>query len=200
MAWQPDYCAVSELQTFMRIGDNQDDDVLGWAISASSRAIDAFCDRQFGNVETVQERFYTPVWDRKLFKWCVEVDDIYTLTGLVIADVENAALTIDTSKVRGLPRNALLNGEPYTQLVILEWGAVNVRDDLAVTASYGWASVPIAIKNACLVQASRLVTRRDAPFGIAGSSEMGSEIRLLSKIDADVQVMLGGYKRWWGAV
>jgi hypothetical protein len=60
--------------------------------------------------------------------------------------------------------------------------------------------VPSAVKQACLIQASRFFTRRYAPFGVAGSPESGSEMRLLAKVDPDVAVILGPYVTWWGAV
>lgn len=60
--------------------------------------------------------------------------------------------------------------------------------------------IPSAVKQACLIQASRFVTRRYAPFGVAGSPDSGSEIRLLAKVDVDVAVILGPYISWWGAV
>lgn len=59
--------------------------------------------------------------------------------------------------------------------------------------------IPAEIKLACLIQASRLVTRKDAPFGIAGSPDVGSEMRLLAKLDPDVQVLVRPHKSWWGA-
>lgn len=61
-------------------------------------------------------------------------------------------------------------------------------------------TVPDSIKLACLLQASRFFIRREAPFGIAGSPEAGSELRLLAKVDPDVEVILGPYRSWWGAV
>jgi hypothetical protein len=51
------------------------------------------------------------------------------------------------------------------------------------------------VHTATLLQGGRLYTRRSALFGIAGSPESGSEMRLLSKVDPDVAVMLRGYRR-----
>lgn len=57
--------------------------------------------------------------------------------------------------------------------------------------------VPPTITAACLLQASRFWKRRDAPFGIAGSPVLGNEMRLLAKLDPDVEVMLWNYVNWW---
>ena len=45
-------------------------------------------------------------------------------------------------------------------------------------------------------EASRWFARRNSPYGIAGSPEMGSELRLLAKLDPDVAVMLAGKVRY----
>jgi hypothetical protein len=60
--------------------------------------------------------------------------------------------------------------------------------------------VPPTIKLATQLQASRWLKRRDAPFGIAGSPELGSELRLLAKLDPDVEVLLDGHgeRTRWG--
>ena len=69
-----------------------------------------------------------------------------------------------------------------------------------VTGLWGWASVPTAVEQACLIQATRLFKRKGAAFGVAGSPELGNELRLLSRLDPDVEVTLGKFVRWWGAV
>ena len=74
------------------------------------------------------------------------------------------------------------------------------RDAVQVTASFGWAAVPETIKAATIRQTARFFYRREAPFGVAGSPSMGSEIRLLAQADPDVVVMVRPYRRMWGAV
>lgn len=73
-------------------------------------------------------------------------------------------------------------------------GAATEAIDMACGTTYEqFNPVPSTIKLATLMQAGRWAKRRDAPFGIAGSPETGSEMRLLAKLDPDVEVMLGGY-------
>lgn len=60
--------------------------------------------------------------------------------------------------------------------------------------------IPEAVKMATMIQASRLYHRRDTPYGVAGSPEMGNELRLLSRLDPDVQLLLSTERNWWGAV
>lgn len=61
-----------------------------------------------------------------------------------------------------------------------------------------YLTVPAAVKYANMLQAARLWQRRHAPFGVAGSVELGSEVRLLDELDRDVQRALKRYrKQWW---
>jgi hypothetical protein len=206
MTWAPDYATPSELGARVRIGDALDDAQLSQAIAAASRAIDHATGRQFGQVASVEVRYYTAHWSRQSYRWEVEVDDLMTTTGLLmdvdILDRGDYPYSVDTSYVRTRPSNAVAKGRPWTQLSIVPFSPIqfsDARDAIKVTALWGWTAVPSAIKQATLLQASRLLARRDSPFGVAGSPEMGNELRLLAKVDPDVAVALAPYRRWWGA-
>jgi hypothetical protein len=68
-----------------------------------------------------------------------------------------------------------------------------------VSGRFGWAAVPLAIKLATMIQASRLFARRHAPFGVAGNPEVG-QLRLLERLDVDLVTSVAPYRRMWGAV
>lgn len=198
MAWAPDYALVSELAAYARISDNVDDVQLGLAITAASRAIDRHTNRQFGLVAAPEQRFYTGVYDRRRGRWVIDIDDLMTVTGLVVTA---EAGTVDVFAKQ--PVNAAAEAKPWTRLVVAPESAAapnGDEDEVSVTARWGWTTVPDTIKQATLLQASRLFTRREAPFGVAGSPELGSELRLLAKVDPDVAVVLGPYIRWWAAL
>lgn len=207
MAWAPDYASTGELAALVRIGDTLDDAHLALAIAAASRAIDHTTNRQFGQLAAVEDRYYTARWDRQACRWVVSIDDLMVSAGLVVKvdglDDGTYPDVIAAGSVRLGPVNAAAKGRPWTELVI--WSDASVQPTgleagVQVTARWGWSSVPTAIKQACLMQASRLLARRDAPFGIAGSPEVGSEMRLLARLDPDVSVAVAPYRRWWGAV
>lgn len=198
MAWAPDYVTPSEAKDYLRIPDDVDDTEIGFAITAASRAIDRATGRQFGVVAAAEERFYTPYWDRDLEVYAVDIDDLQTTTDLAVED-ENAEtlaalVTLGDGGYRLEPRNALQIGRAWTRLVTTTCGT----GDWAVTAIWGWTAVPDTIKQAVLMQVNRLIKRREAPFGVAGSPE-GGELRLLAKLDPDVEVLVGTYKRWGAA-
>jgi hypothetical protein len=197
--WEPDYATVEELREYAGITDEDDtvDDAgLARNITAASRAIDDHCgpQRQFGQVETAQERFYT-VRDYHYGivasggSSLVIVDDLMTLDDLVIT-VAGEAVTPTLWR----PANAPVKGKPWTRVYLP--GRLSMDGDaVSITAKWGWDAVPVAIKEACLLQALRLSKRKSSPFGVAGSPDMGSELRLLAKVDPDVAVMVHKYIR-----
>lgn len=185
MAWAPNYCEDTDLADYARIPDTDDDVQLGLAISAASRAIDRHCRRQFGLVATPEARRYR-VRSRCGY-WVATVDDLMTTTGLLV----DGQAVVDPELT---PLNAAAEGRPWTALEVDE-SAVDDRGRVSITASWGWTTVPTAVVEACLLQASRVFARRGAPFGIAGSPDSGSEMRLLAKVDPDVAVSLEPYRR-----
>jgi hypothetical protein len=62
-----------------------------------------------------------------------------------------------------------------------------------VTGVWGWASVPIAIKQATILLAARIYKRSDSPLGIAGFGDMGV-MRVSSQIDPDVAQLVNPYR------
>lgn len=192
MTWAPDYCTLAEFKAYARISDTVDDAIIPTYVTAASRAIDRATGRQFGQTAAVEQRFYTPVWDRRRNRWVVETDDFATLT--------SAALELDGNAVTDYaaePVNAIVKGKVYTRLV-LGLGVVPATRDpytLAATIRWGWSAVPTTVKGAQLLQTSRFLARRDSPYGVAGSPADGSEMRLLAKVDPDVDVMINEYKR-----
>jgi hypothetical protein len=204
MAWQPDYCEVEDLREFARISHSNDDVRLGLAIAASSRAVDRAAGRgrtpgrQFGVLTVAAARYYTARYDARSARWGVEIDDLMTTTDLVVAVDSDGDETYGTTVTDYslTPRNAAADGEPWTGLtfgsdVTVPTGNSAVR----VTALWGWSAVPPAIEQATLLQASRLLIRRDSPYGVAGSPEAGTEIRLLARLDPDVEVAVAPYRR-----
>lgn len=198
MVWAPDYAQTSDLKSYLRIDDSDDDAQIGLAITAASRAADRYCNRQFGVTDGLEERSYTAAWDRRRRRWVVEIDDLMTVVGL---EITTDAGTIDAYQLE--PINAEFQTQPWTRVVVDPASAVAPTTDengVQVTATFGWSAVPTPVKQATLLQASRIFKRRDAPFGVAGSPQEGSELRLLARVDPDVEVALGPYRRWWAAV
>lgn len=201
MAWAPDYCTSSELKAYVRIDDSADDAQVDLAITAASRAVDRATRRQFGVVASATARYYTARFDAHRSRWVVDIDDLMSTTDFAIAvdsDADNTFADAITD-YQLTPRNAAADGRPWTLLVVGADSTVTPSDALVegvrVTAVWGWTAVPDTIKQATMLQASRLLARRNSPYGIAGSPEAGSELRLLARLDPDVELSVRSYRR-----
>lgn len=206
MAWKPDYITDTELKSFLRIDDTDDDTELGFAITAGSRAVDRATNRQFGKTDEAESRLYTAEWSRRLRRWVIVIDDIQTTTGLAInADLDDDGTFDDEIDDYDLePINAAKKGKPYERIVVKPDSTNHpseLRNGVQVAVDqWGWDAVPDTVKQATLLQSSRFHARRFSPYGVAGSPDTGSELRLLARVDPDVAVALSDYVRRWGAV
>lgn len=200
MAWAPNYATADELAAYSRLVDEaRDYDQLELAVFAASRAIDDATGRQFGRDDEPTSRYYTARFDTRRGRWVVDIDDLMTDAVDVRVDVDGTGdYAGEVTAYTLAPRNAAAEGRPWTQLVVSSTSDVQPTasvDGVEVTATFGWSTVPDTIRQATLLQASRFLMRRDSPFGVAGSPDQGSELRLLAKIDPDVHVMVHGYTR-----
>ena len=201
MAWQPDYVTSDELKAFVNVSDDNNNAQIAVAITSSSRSIDLHTNRQFGVVSVAEQRFYTGHWDRKRCRWVVDIDDLMSVTSFaaITQDAEgNTVGTIDDYVLE--PRNAAAIGRPWTQMVVRpnsQFKPTGVENEVALTGLWGWTTVPVPVKQAVYLQSSRFLARKDSPYGIAGSPDIGSELRLLDRLDPDVAVSLKPFIRWW---
>lgn len=197
MAWAPDYIDVDALASFQRIGDTFDDVELALAVTAASRAIDAHTNRQFGRVDEPELRRYTARINYERCRWVVDIDDLDDAADLVLTVPINGVDTAITSYTLE-PVNAVAKGMVWTRLVVDPTSTVQPTGDpneMSITAPWGWSTTPVTVTLAARLQASRFAARRDSPYGVAGSPDQGSELRLLSRVDADVGVSLRGLVR-----
>lgn len=199
------YATLAELRDWVGIpaADTADDTKLTLALDAATAAIDAFCDRTFAADGSVTVRYYSPTTGGHL-----DVDPISTLTGLVVATDDNGDGTYETTwtigtDFRAEPVNAAAAGDPWTRLTSLgtRWfPQLPYRPSVSVTAKFGWPGgvAPAPVKQAALIQAAFLWGRKDSRFGVAGSPDLGNELRVESALDRTAQALLRQYRRnWW---
>lgn len=190
MVWAPDYVSADQLRNYATNQTDELDAFLSLWITAISRNVDDYCNRQFGKVAAPEQRTYRPTWDRYELKTYVEIDDIQDITSFALIDSNGTAITNYSFG----PPNAVKKGQVYTRLVLNNYYSTDVR----ATGIWGWTDIPDSIPTAALLQGSRLIARRSSPFGIAGSPTEGSELRLLAQLDPDFKTTLKPYMRkWW---
>jgi Phage gp6-like head-tail connector protein len=195
MPWKPDYLTLAEAKAFLRVTDTVDDaEISGW-ITTASRAIDGRCNRQFGQLAAPAVRTYrrTPYYDQTTGYWTLEIDDVQDVTAATVNGVAFAS-----AGAVMLPDNAPAEGRPWTRIGFVVWPfpqAPGVPQLNTLSMRWGWTTVPPQVPMAGKLQVSRWNSRRDSPYGIAGSPDQGSEMRLLAKLDPDVATSLRGLSR-----
>ncbi|MDG4762431.1 hypothetical protein [Micromonospora sp. WMMD710] len=187
MPWKPDYVTAAQAAAFVRTPGVNEAELATWC-TAASRAIDKKTNRQFGKVDAPVARTYRrpASYDVVSGLWLLEVDDVQDVTGMTVGGVALAS-----SGATLLPDDAALEGKPYERL-----GFTDLPDSpVVVSAVWGWSEVPAGVIGACKLQVSRWDSRRDSPYGVAGSPSDGSEVRLLARLDPDVSTALAGLSR-----
>jgi len=200
MAITNGYAALSDVKAALRITDNIDDTLLELCIESASRDIDGMCERVF--YQTADDvRTYVPT-----DSFLVEIDDLVSLTTLKTSSGGvNFDITWDLSNDAQLePLNSQAGGvvTPTTRIRAIGdylfpvWEPSNVNAQEAtvqVTGTFGWASVPTAIKQATILLAMRHYKRYDSPLGIAGFSDVGA-VRVSSR-DYDIASLVQPFKK-----
>lgn len=194
MAITNGYATLAEVKTSLKINDTIDDSILEMAIESASREIDAYTARYFYNGGTAVKYF--------------AAEDNYTTLTEDLQSVSELATSVNADNVFDTvwsatdyqlqPVNGRSNGiaSPYTSIRALTTYYFPVWNNMTlvkVTGVWGWASVPIAIKQATILLAARIYKRSDSPLGIAGFGDMGV-MRVSNQIDPDVAQLVNPYR------
>jgi hypothetical protein len=198
------YATLEELRDWVGIttpADTADDEKLTLALDVASALVDSYTGRYFTADGALVDREYVAFDDRVL-----EVGGISTAVGLVVATDDNDDGTYETAwagtDYRLEPTNAADDGRPWTRIVavgarLFPTGDKRLYPGVRITAKGGWPAVPAPVKQATLIQAAFIWGRKDARFGVAGSPELGNELRVESALDRTAQVLLEAYRRPW---
>lgn len=189
MAWKPAYATLAQARQYLQVPDTEtaDDAWLTDLIESASRAVDTFCNRQFGWAAAT--RTY-PSTDAVPLDagWLLTTADITELVG---ATVTVGGLALDESAYAGWPRNNYLEGKPFTGLLL----SAAPYADVSIATTWGWLAIPAQVTEATLLQVARWHVRRQSPYGTAGSPSDNTELRLLARLDPDVSTVLAGLSR-----
>lgn len=193
MALTNSYATLAEVKAALRIGDTVDDSLLEMAIESASRLIDAYAGRYFYNAGTATKLFTAQD------AYVTVTEDMQSLTTLETAvQPDNSWTTWDATAYQLEPVNGKADGisMPYTQVRAIYknfFPTLNGAALVRITGVWGWASIPIAIKQATIMQASRIFTRLQSPLGVLSSPDLGF-IRVGSRIDPDVAQLVDPYR------
>jgi hypothetical protein len=197
------YATLSDVKAAARITDSIDDSLLELAIESASREIDSYCERVFYNTgATAVSRVYIP---QDIF--VIETDDIIEVTSIK-SDTNgdgNFDLTWQASDYQLEPLNGIAGGitTPFTRIRAVGdylWPVYEPRNinanqaSVQVTARFGFASIPTAVKQATILSALRQYKRYESPTGVLGFSDIGV-VRVGTKLDPDVERMISAYRK-----
>ena len=193
------YATLAEFKSAVGITDSTDDAALQSVLDATDLLINNYCDTKVGfGITASQTRYYTT--DNLLY---VLTDPIVTVTSLQTDDDSDGTYETTWSSTDYVlsPRNAALDGRPYTEI------DTNVLDTrtfplgylgVKVVGTFGFPSVPAAVKQAELIQAGAVWSSRTAPFGVIGSADLGGVMRMSRALHPEAQVLLENYRNRTG--
>lgn len=194
MAITNGYATLAQVKAALRITDSVDDTLLEMNIEAASRAIDEYTNRNFYNAGTAV-RYYAPSDSLN-----VDIDDLISLTSLetMSDDEPNYDTTWGSDDYQLEPLNGIADGiaQPYNHIrAVGDYTFLTLGNEatIKVTGVWGWATTPIQVTQATVIQASRIYKRLDSPLGII-SGELGS-MRIGSRLDPDVAQLIDALRK-----
>jgi hypothetical protein len=186
MAITNGYATLLDVKAALRITDGIDDSLLETSIESASRMIDGYTARTFYNAGTAVRNF-AATDDLNLI-----IDDAISISEVASTDEIGDIYTVwKVTDYQLEPVNSRSDGlyMPYTGIRAINdyaWPVVDQQALCRITGVWGWPAVPTAIKQATIIQASRLFKRLDSPLGVAGFGDLGA-IRVGRYLDPDVE-------------
>jgi hypothetical protein len=194
------YATLAEFKAAVGITDSTDDTALQSVLDATDTLIDLYCDRKTGFGTATETRYYTA----EDYEY-VLTDDLVSVTTLQTDDDANG--TYETTWTSGTdyvlaPRNAALDGFPYTEIdTSVTWPRNFPKDvylGVRVVGVFGFPSVPAAVKQAEIIQAGAVWNSRTAPFGVIGSADLGGILRMSRALHPEAALILEPYRKRGG--
>lgn len=191
------YASLSQFKAAVGISDSTDDAALQNVLDATDTLIDLYCDRKTGFGTATETRYYTA----EDYEY-VLTDDLVSVTTLQTDDDANG--TYETTWTSGTdyvlaPRNAALDGFPYTEIdTSVTWPRNFPKDvylGVKVTGVFGFPSVPAAVVQAEIIQAGAVWNSRTAPFGVIGSADLGGILRMSRALHPEAALILEPYRK-----
>jgi hypothetical protein len=193
------YATLSDVKSALRVTDTIDDALISVAVEAASREIDGYTERFFYNAGSAVKLFIPED------AFLTEVDDLISLTTLeTTPDGQTFSSVWSETDYQLEPLNGVVGGlaTPSTRIRAIgnklfpKFDLRNPNTNEAtvrVTGVWGYAAVPIAIKQATILLASRQFSRYNAPLGVAGFGDIGAIN--ITRVDPDVMALIAPFRK-----
>ena len=191
------YATLAQFKAAVGITDTTDDTALQAVLDATDTLIDLYCDRKTGFGTATETRYYTA----QDYQY-VLTDDLVSVTTLQTDD--DADGTYETTWTSGTdfvlaPRNAALDGFPYTEIdTSVTWPRNFPKDvylGVKIQGVFGFPSVPSAVTQAEIIQANAVWSSRTAAFGVIGSADLGGILRMSRALHPEAALILEPYRK-----
>lgn len=188
------YITSTQMKNTLEItGETYADDDITAALEAASRVIDTYKGTRF--YPTAETRTYTA----NECEQSLAIYDLNNSAGSTVSFDLDGDGTYETVLARNTdyylePQNAELTGKPWNTITLRaqagrQWP--QYQYGVQVVGSFGWATAPGQVTEACSILANRYLKRaRETPYGIVTIGTDALAMARLGKIDPDVAFML----------
>jgi hypothetical protein len=189
------YCTLNELKASLRIpvSDTIDDDLLELAVEAASRDIDQASERIFYSLSDT--RIFIPRDSSN-----TAIDDLVSVTSIKTSTSADGAfdVTWTSSDYQLMPLNGVAGGMTVPYDLIYAVGDYSFPQSgqeatVEVVGTWGFSSVPTAIKQATVLLSARIFKRNDSPGGVMGFGDLG--IIRVGRMDPDIDKLIQPYRK-----
>ncbi len=195
MAITNGYCTLNDLKASLRIpvSDTIDDDLLELAIESASRDIDQASERFFYSSD--ETRIFMPQDSLNTV-----TDDLSAVTAIKTSSAANGTfdVTWTSSDYQLMPLNGIAGGMvlPYDRIYAVGdywFPQAGQEATVQVTGTFGFTSVPTAIKQATVLLSARIFKRNDSPGGVMGFGDLG--IIRVGRMDPDIEKLIQPFRK-----
>lgn len=195
MAITNGYCTLNELKASLRIpvSDIIDDDLLELAVEAASRDIDQASERIFYSLSDT--RIFIPRDSSN-----TAIDDLVSVTTIKTSTSADGAfdVTWTSSDYQLMPLNGVAGGMTVPYDLIYAVGDYSFPQSgqeatVQVVGTWGFSSVPVAIKQATVLLSARIFKRNDSPGGVMGFGDLG--VIRVGRMDPDIDKLIQPYRK-----
>jgi hypothetical protein len=189
------YCTLNELKASLRIpvSDTIDDDLLELAVEAASRDIDQASERIFYSLSDT--RIFIPRDSSN-----TAIDDLVSVTTIKTSTSADGAfdVTWTSSDYQLMPLNGVAGGMTVPYDLIYAVGDYSFPQSgqeatVEVVGTWGFSSVPTAIKQATVLLSARIFKRNDSPGGVMGFGDLG--VIRVGRMDPDIDKLIQPYRK-----
>ena len=195
MAITNGYCTLNELKASLRIpvSDTIDDYLLELAVEAASRDIDQASERIFYSLSDT--RIFIPRDSSN-----TAIDDLVSVTSIKTSTSADGAfdVTWTSSDYQLMPLNGVAGGMTVPYDLIYAVGDYSFPQSgqeatVEVVGTWGFSSVPTAIKQATVLLSARIFKRNDSPGGVMGFGDLG--VIRVGRMDPDIDKLIQPYRK-----